>query len=49
MKLANRLKPSGKTRVRVFTRSAKGVRRVTVRTYENCERTSTRTRRLKQR
>jgi trypsin len=38
------LHPAGKTRVRIFTRTSKGVRRINVRTYDGCRRTSSRTR-----
>ena len=44
VKLARKLRADGTAKVRVFTRSAKGVRRVEVRTFDGCQQTSVRTR-----
>ncbi|MEJ7894014.1 MAG: serine protease [Solirubrobacteraceae bacterium] len=47
VQLAERLSSDGTNKVRVFTRTSRGVRRVTVRTYTDCELTGTRTRQLR--
>jgi trypsin len=44
VRLARRLRADGTAKVRVFTRSANGVRRVEVRTFDGCQQTSVRTR-----